>query len=197
MVEDVVKHETKFRRRTPGGLLRVTLALLCLYIAPSASQDGGGSAVERTASENDVKAAFLLNFVSFVEWPPGVGGPSRGPFSICVLGDDPFRGSLDALVVGDSFRDRPIQVRHIRRWQEPCNVLFVSRTFQGPLPILRRVDPGVLTVGEDPDFLRAGGMINFVVDDRRVRFDVNLKAAEEGSVKISSRLLSVARRVEQ
>jgi hypothetical protein len=144
----------------------------------------------RATSEYEVKAAYLLNFARFVEWPAG-----NDPFYICVVGDNPFQGALERLVEGESIDGRPIVVRSLSRWQEPCRILFVSRSERDAFRILRQAGRGVLTVGEEPGFLSDGGMINFVVDERKVKFEVNLKAATESSIRINSRLLSVAKSV--
>lgn len=146
----------------------------------------------RATSEYEVKAAYLLNFARFIEWPA-----SNEPFSICIVGDDPFQGALDRLVEGETVNGRSIIVRRLARWQEPCRILFVSRSTRDVFLILRQTGRGVLTVGEEPGFLSVGGMINFVVDDRKVKFDVNLKAATESSIRIDSRLLRVAKSVQR
>jgi len=141
-------------------------------------------------AEYEVKAAFLLNFIRFTEWPE-----AKDPFDICIVGDDPFQGTLDRLVEGEKINGRQITVRRVPRWEESCRLLFISGSERDVFKLLRQAGPGVLTVGEEAGFLTDGGMINLVVDEHRVRFDVNLKAATSGSVRISSRLLSVARSV--
>jgi len=142
-----------------------------------------------------VKAVFLLNFIRFVEWPQPPAASAKDPFPICIIGDDPFRGTLDRLVQDEVVNGRSIVVRRLAHWQDSCQLLFLSASERDVFRTLGRAGRGVLTVGEAPGFLSDGGMINFVVDDRRVRFDINLNAATHASVKISSRLLSVARTV--
>ncbi len=168
---------------------RAALRLVLCTIAGGILASSQNSA---PSSEYDVKAAYLRNFVSFVEWPQNRIGAS---FNICLLGNDPFRGSLDELVQGESVNGRPVAVRRIGRVENTCQILFVGSTAPAAFPALSAARPGMLLVGEKPSFLREGGMINFVVDSDRVRFDVNLKAAEQSSLKISSRLLAVARTV--
>jgi hypothetical protein len=176
---------------------RFWTALACLFLTGSMSYGQGNTVTSagRSASEYEVKAGFLLNFLRFVEWPMPPAGQAREPFSICIIGDDPFRDILDRMVQGETVSGRPIMVRRLPRWQDPCQLLFVSSSERDVFRTLRQAGPGVLTVGEAPGFLTDGGMINFVVDDRRVRFDINVAAASAASVKISSRLLSVARTV--
>ncbi|MEO8098728.1 MAG: YfiR family protein [Acidobacteriota bacterium] len=167
---------------------------LLLWCAPAWTQNVGAT---RQVSEEEVKAAFLLNFVKFVEWPDSVREAKATPFSICIVGSDPFREALDGLLQGETVAGRPVIVERVRRWQSSCQVVFVGASELDVPQALGGVQPGVLTVGEETRFLREGGMIALVVDNHRVRFDVNLRAANKASVRISSRLLAVARAVER
>jgi hypothetical protein len=173
------------------------LLIWCLSAGVASGQVSFGTPAGRSSSEYEVKAAFLLNFVRFVEWPAMPAAQAKDPISICIVGDDPFQGYLDRVVQGESVNGRPITVRRVPRWQEGCGVLFVSSSEREPLKPIGQTPPGVLTVGESSGFLSDGGMIRFVVDDRKLRFDVNLKAVMEGRVQLSSRLLSVARQVQR
>ncbi len=146
-----------------------------------------------TAAEYDVKAAFLLNFAKFVDWPRAERAAS--PFAICILGDDPFGDSLNRIIAGESLSGRPIEVKHLQRWQASCEMLYISASYPSQASVLSEVGSDVLTVGEAPEFLRDGGMIRFFIDDRRVRFDINRRAVERSSLKMSARLLGVARKV--
>jgi YfiR/HmsC-like len=148
--------------------------------------------------ENDVKAAYLFNFTKFVRWP--VAADVSNEFRICVVGDQAFAASLDAIIKGESADGRPL-VRH-----EPasvdtargCQILFIGREASPRearlLPALR--DLPVLTVGDAPTFLAQGGAIRFVRTGDRLRFDVNIAAAARARLDISSKLLRVARKVE-
>jgi hypothetical protein len=171
----------------------LVVAALFFSSALALGQGGGVNSAGRATSEYEVKAAYLLNFARFVEWP--APAPGNDPFTICIVGDDPFQGALERLVEGEAVNGRPIAVRRLARWQEPCRILFVSRSERDTFRILRQTGRGVLTVGEEPGFLSDGGMINFVVEDRKVKFEVSLKAATEASIRINSRLLSVAKSV--
>jgi hypothetical protein len=149
--------------------------------------------------EYRVKAAFLLHFTKFVEWPPAAFADDRAPFRICVLGEDPFGSALDQIVQGESLNGRKLVVQRLHRAPEPklCQVIFVSAQEKEIPRTLAPLGPGVLTVGEGEEFLRAGGMIAFVLDNRRVRFDISQRAAAAAQLTVSSRLLSVARGVEK
>ncbi|PYT18704.1 MAG: DUF4154 domain-containing protein [Acidobacteria bacterium] len=155
------------------------------------------SAMAQQSLEYQVKAAFLLNFTKFIEWPTAAFDDEHSPIAICVLGDDPFGGALNQIVEGEAVNGRKIVVQTIRRLPPPgsCRVLFVSKSERDTRKLLTGLGPGVLTVGEGDGFLSDGGIIAFVIDNRRVRFDINQSAAAKASVIISSKLLNVARSV--
>lgn len=163
------------------------LLILALALSPVAA------AADRPPQEYEVKAAFLLNFSKFIEWPAAA---AESPFTICILGDDPFGPLLDQMISGETVGGRKLVVQRLgRNKPASCQILFAGRNdLPAPLPGLAR---GVLTVGEGEEFLREGGMIAFVLEDRRVRFNVSQKAALKAGLRISSKLLSVARSVEK
>lgn len=146
--------------------------------------------------EYEVKAAFLFNFVQFVEWP-GESMRAGEPFRICLAGENPFGGVLERTVAGEQAAGRPIEVEAIAADAPPsrCQVLFVPRTLAARAPtILRTVGTlPILTVGESARFLEAGGLVDFVVEGGHVRFDINADAAAARGLRISSKLLRVAR----
>lgn len=172
---------------------------LILYLAALVASIIRLSAAEPAESlEYRVKSAFLLNFAKFVDWPQDNAPAASAQLAICVIGDDPFGGALEQMVQGESVGSRRLVARHYASVpQQKCDVAFISKPLSEVAQLLRSLGPGVLTVGEGDRFLREGGMIAFVIDDRRVRFDVNQAAARSGSVRLSSRLLSVARSVEK
>jgi hypothetical protein len=150
------------------------------------------------APEYGVKAAFLLNFARFVEWPEAAFSGPNAPLEICIFGHDPFGRMLENVVRGEVVQDRSIVVRHVSGVPKPgtCQTFFVSSDAR--VTSIRSLLPrGVLLVSDDPRTLRDGAMIAFAVDSRRVRFDVNQKVAERAGLKISSKLLSIARTVTQ
>ena len=178
-----------------GARRDFSLALLLLTFLPILlAQSSLKPAPTGTPGEYDVKAAFLLNFARFVEWPQPSERPVS-PFAICILGEDPFGDSLTRIVAGESISGRPFVVKHLRKWPDSCEMLFMSASYDSQSGTLAEVGPNVLTVGEAPEFLRDGGMIRFVIDDRRVRFDINRQAVDRSALKMSSRLLGVARTV--
>jgi hypothetical protein len=171
----------------------LTLSVVLLLVA------GWGSAAEASDFEYAIKAAFLYNFAKFVEWPPETFPQASTPVSFCIFGDDPFDGSLDTVVQGETLNGRRLAVRRTRDLPaaRECQVLFVSASEKGrafeALSALRGTS--VLTVGEGKDFLDQGGVIRLFLEQNRMRFDVNLDAAERNHLKISSKLLALARTV--
>jgi hypothetical protein len=150
------------------------------------------------APEYGIKAAFLLNFMRFVDWPETAFSSSDAPREICILGRDPFGRDLTDIMRGEVVQDRSIVVRRVSQIAAAgaCQVVFVSAATNPSR--LRSIQPmGTLIVADDPRFLRDGAMIAFVLEAKRVRFDVNQKAAEMAGLKISSKLLSLARMVVQ
>ncbi len=176
------------KRSSSTGFLLLTV-LLAAFQAAAATE---------TAAEYDVKAAFLYNFTKFVEWPSWAFHDDRSTVRLCVLGEDPFGGSLQELAEGE-VAGRRVTVLRARALGAPtgCQILFVSRSERERLPlILREVrDAPVLTVGDMQGFLEQGGIVNFIVEGSKVRFEISQEAAERAGIRISSRLLRLATRV--
>ncbi|WP_372682468.1 YfiR family protein [Desulfosarcina sp.] len=145
--------------------------------------------------EYRVKAAFLYNFTKFIEWPAH-GGEKGRPFTIGILGEDPFGSEMEALA-GKAVGDESLKVQRFPAWNDraqKCDILFISGSEEKNLPeILRRLDGSpVLTVGDAATYARRGVIINFFMEDNKVRFEINLKQAKRAGLKISSRLLKLA-----
>jgi hypothetical protein len=158
----------------------------------------GAARAEGVAGEYDVKAAFLFNFTKFVEWPPAAFTDEHSLLRVCVLGENPFGKAL-SLLMGDEVGGRRLSLTHLESLNklESCHVLYVSRSERERLgQVLAAVRSApVLTVGDTPGFIDQGGMINFILEGSKVRFDVNQEAAERAGIKISSRLLALAKHV--
>jgi hypothetical protein len=190
--------ERRFRQGNTASVLGPAAFLLgvCLMAVLASSLV---SAAETPPSEYQVKAAYLLNFAKFVEWPVTAFASRDSALRICILGEDPFGRALDQLLEGEVINGRKLLAARMERPPQPgaCQTLFISRSEKDVPAILSQVGPGVLTVSDRDGFLREGGMIAFVLDARRVRFDINLRAASGASLKISARLLNVARAVQK
>jgi hypothetical protein len=132
-----------------------------------------------------------------VGWPSDTPAGGNGPLYICTLGDDPFRGDLEATVANKLIDARTVAVRHFKLPQDAlgCNVVFVSKseTSRASLILAYFRRAPVLTVGDQEDFLGAGGMIRLFLDGKRVRFEINRSSADMARLKVSAQLLLLAR----
>jgi YfiR/HmsC-like len=169
--------------------MAVSLGLIAPVAAPAASQP----------LEYQVKAGFLLNFTKFIEWPPAAFGAADSPLTICILGDDPFGNTLDQVVAGEVVNGRKLMVQRIKQppASNSCQVVFVSKSETEVSKTLSAMGTGVLTIGEGEDFIREGGMVAFQLENRKVRFGISKTKAENAGLKLSSKLLNVAKSVEQ
>lgn len=159
---------------------------------------GSGSLHAEISREYQLKAAFLFNFTKFVEWPARRFADERSPILIGVVGENPIGAALADLVTGRLVNGRPIAVAYPKNTGEMQRVhlLFVARGEEDRLTELQSSGTTVvLTVGESDRFAELGGMINFVVADEKVRFEVNLATAEKHGIKISAQLVKLAARV--
>jgi hypothetical protein len=153
-------------------------------------------ALAPTLNEYDVKAAFLLNFARYVEWPREVFRDLTDPLIICVLGRDPFGHILDDMTVGKAIDGRALAVRRITdaRNAGGCRVLFVASADRR-LPFVlpdASLPSGILTVGEAGSQGASDMVISFTLEEGKVRFTVNMEAADREKVRLSSRLLALA-----
>jgi hypothetical protein len=146
--------------------------------------------------EYQIKAVFLFNFAQFVDWPPATFPDEKSPLIIGVLGKDPFDGSLEEAVRGETVNGRPLLIRRYSRIEEigECEILFISRSEAGRLERIFNALKGrsTLTVGDSDGFAQQGGMIRFVTEQNKVRFRINLESAKAASLTISSKLLRPA-----
>jgi hypothetical protein len=171
---------------------RVQLLLLYLLLSPPAAAQ---------VNEYQLKAAFLYNFVKFVDWPARTFQDPAQAVGICVLGQSPFGDTLQQTVAGKLVAGRALEIHGLPSPApaslHTCHILFVpgseSKRFREIAAPLKATP--VLTVGEAGDFLDHGGMIAFKVERGTVRFEINLAAADCAQIKISSKLLSLAQAV--
>ena len=174
-----------------GNILAIAAAAALLWMLPLAE------AQTSPPGEYQVKAVYLYNFGKFVTWPAGAG--SGNSFVICVLGHDPFGDSLDRTIAGDSINSQQLVAKRITTAREAtgCRILFVSDSEAANLKqILIDVQKlPIVTVSDMPGFTAKGGMIQFVLKENRVRFEVNLGPAERAGLTFSSQLLKVAAEV--
>jgi hypothetical protein len=146
-------------------------------------------------TEYEVEVAYLSNFGRFVEWPARAGS-ATDPFYVCVLGQDPFGPLLDAALKGETIAVAPMLAKRIAGPEDAagCRILFVSSSKDSQLNAILTAlrSSNILTVSDMPGFTRRGGMIQFVLDGSRVRFEINIAAAQRAGLTLSSELLKVA-----
>ena len=147
-------------------------------------------------NEYQVKAFFLYNFARYVEWPSQSFKAVNDPIVICILGQNPFGSALVEAVAGKMVEGRPFVVRQISDIQagDNCHILFVNSSERKLFRSLagRLKGSGVLSVGETQGFTTDGGIINFKLEDGKVRFEIDVDAAGREHLHISSKLLSLA-----
>jgi YfiR/HmsC-like len=150
-------------------------------------------------SEYEIKAGFLFNFTKFVEWPPDAFADSSVPIVLGIVGDNPVTDLLTETAAGKTVNGRAVVVRRFKEGQDlrSCHIVFVSSSEGKHVPqILESVKGSrVLTVGETSGFAQSGGMINFFVEGNKVRLEINLDAAARARLKISAKVIAVARLV--
>ena len=151
-------------------------------------------AVLAQVDEYEVKAAFLLNFTRFVEWPKPSG--SQEAFVICVVGDDPFESVIDQLIKGKIAAGLLIQIWRLKEKADAkqCQIAFIRAGDKTTRQLLEAVRGApVLTVGETEEFLRLGGMIYLSKEQNRVTLVINNVAAVRAGLSVSAKLLSLAK----
>jgi hypothetical protein len=153
------------------------------------------AAQQREAGETALKAAFLYNFTKYVEWPAAAFA-KQGQFRVCVFADPAFTREIEAILAGERVGSRTVRViapdfSEVRS----CHLAYFADADRGAQLVAGLRQAPVLTVGEGPRFLEQGGIISFVLEDDRVRFDINRRGVDRAGLTISSKLLRVARHV--
>lgn len=178
---------------------RVMVMALTFLILGAALVPTAAIAQQSGPSEYQVKAAFLYNFTKYVEWPDSAFADAGSPFVIGVVGRDPFGSALDRTVDGRTVNGRSIEVRRFRRAEDVsgAHILFVSDSESDRVAkIIEHLgNAHTLVVGDMDEFLERGGTINFLIEDSRVRFEINTDASDRAGLTISSKLLALARSV--
>jgi hypothetical protein len=194
-------HSTAFLRDIPGGRApRISHSFRPWFMAVIVTWVLAAVPCLRAQSSKptdyDVKAAYLYNFGHFVEWPANVAPAQNESFTVCVLGQDPFGPVLDATLAGETIAGKRVAAKRISTPQESgnCQILFLSSAEDARLNATIKTlnKQAVLTVSDMPQFSQRGGMIQFVLEGKRVRFEVNLAAVQHAGLTLSSELLKVA-----
>jgi hypothetical protein len=175
------------------GTWRLTLAV-CLVAAAFFAPAVRGA--DKGSLEDQVKSAFILNFVQFVDWPDKTFAKGDDPIVIGVVGSDAVEAALTAATEGKTIKGRKIVIKHFPAESVgPCQVLFIAAASAQQAPgILKAVgDSSTLTVGDSDNFTEISGTIRFYLEDRKVRFEINQAAAERAHLQVSAKLLKLAR----
>lgn len=151
---------------------------------------------QESPTEYQVKAAYLFNFLKFVEWPGDPLASTHGHWVIGIVGENPFGDVLSQIIIGKSVQGHELEVRQFRLGEDlhGCHVLFIGASEKKRLPLMLAALGGasVLTVADMDHFIESGGMIQFVMEEKRVRFAIDVSASSRARLKVSSKLLSLA-----
>jgi YfiR/HmsC-like len=174
---------------------RVSPLLILFLMLASAGRSFGAD--PRTLSEYQIKAGFFFNFTRFVEWPETAFATPTSPILACVAGDTPLTELVTDVAVGKVVNGRAVSIRRVKVSDDlrRCNLLFISagedRRAAEILAGLKKTS--TLTVGETPGFAQAGGMINFSIQENKVKLELNLDATTRAGLKVNSKLIAVSR----
>jgi hypothetical protein len=180
------------RRTPPAGRSGLILLTACAFLfgEPLGAQS-------QVLTEYEIKAGFLFNFTKFVEWPAGTFVNSSAPIILGIVGENPFGNLLTEAATGKAVNGRAVLVRQFKEGQDlrSCQVLFVALTDKKHIvqTLGKLKGSSVLTVGEGSGFTQSGGMIAFLVEGNKVRLEIDLRPASEAQLKISAKVIAVAR----
>ena len=168
------------------------ISTFCLIVCSAANL----AAQEQKAGEYQVKALFLYNFINFVDWPAESSINASATINVCVIGEDPFGSALDE-IENKTVKGKKLAIRFYQANDEPkgCHLLFIPASEKRHTAhILKSVrEANVLTVGDTEESARQGSVIGFYIEQRKVRFAINIEAAKRAGLKISAKLLKLAK----
>jgi YfiR/HmsC-like len=173
--------------------MRTTIVVILVALV------GAGTATSQSSqpSEYQLKAVFLFNFAKFIDWPQTSFASPEAPFAVCVFGKDPFGSVLDDVLLNKTIAARPVVLRRLRDKADArrCQMLFICSSeyeyLQGILDSLHGAN--TLIVGESDGFAASGGIIELTLEQNHVRFTINIDAAERADLRLSSKLLALAK----
>lgn len=191
-----IGQRTRWTGAFPAAHRRLQLYAIALAALLSLAAATSTRAQASPPIEYQVKAAFLFNFAKFVEWPPGTLQSEKDPIILCVFGHDPFGSTLDEIVRGKTINNREVLARRIFELSElkSCQLVFLSNMEDKRLSEVLSSLKGTsaLVVGEGEGFAGRGGGIQFFLEDKKLRFAVNVDAIQRAHLTVSSKLLALA-----
>jgi YfiR/HmsC-like len=177
-------------------LARTTITPLLILIFMLASAATSFAADPETLTEYQIKAGFLFNFTRFVEWPEDAFATPTSPIVACVVGATPLTDLLTEVALGKLVNGRALSITRVKPADDfrGCNLLFISEAAERRTAeiLVRLRKTHTLTVGETPGFPSAGGMINFSIQDNKVKLEMNLDATTRAGLKANSKLIAVS-----
>ncbi len=177
----------------------ILVIIVMALVMASALQAGAESAISR---EHQIKAAFIYNFIKFIDWPEEKLAKSDGVITIGIVGNDPFDGAFEP-IIKKKIKNKKLVIKRFsdsdqdKKALKECHLLYICPMERENLNKITEAvkDSCVLTVGETADFSEAGGIITFVMEDKKVRFEINHAAAKKAGLEVRSQLLRLAKRV--
>lgn len=172
--------------------------VLLFVVIPPAHAGFATAARAKAFEESEVKAVFLFNLTKFIVWPNEPNDGPQGEFAIAILGTDPFGSHLDRVITNESVKGRKITIRRYQNRQEvhwrEIALLFIGREMVGDMADLRVAAraSGVLTVGDIGGFCQAGGMVNLLTVENRIKIEVNVEEARRSDFLVSAQMLKLA-----
>ena len=168
---------------------RIALILLFTCLTKLFSQPG-------STPQAEVKAVFLYNFSQFVEWPANLFSTPNEPFVIAILGENPFGPYLEETIRNEKMNGHPLVIKYFTQPEEMkgCHILFINKKNLSQLSqtLTALKNRSVLTVSDSPAFAQNGGMIQFFIENNKVKFEVNMEAVKDANLSISSKMLRLA-----
>jgi len=179
--------------------VRISLRSQLIAVALVASLPWGQKALADSSKEPLIKAAFIYNFVKFVEWPPARSLNHLPGIDICVLGEDPIGGAGEVFKAASTpqFTLSLVNEPDVRKVARHCHIVFISRSRSGQMGEIMAALKGqpVLTVGDMDSFAEQGGMIGFVMSDNKIKVEVNTRAVTGAGLRVDAQLLEIAMKV--
>ena len=187
------------RGRNLFGAFALTCVAGCFAVAACVTAYADLVQTSPALSQAQIGAAFIFNFAKFTEWPSEAFSDSAAPLTVCFLGADEVRSAFQEISAGKAVNGRPVVVRNVKSAGEvlDCRIVYMDSANSALLPgVVKNAHQRCgLVIGTSDDFLARGGIIKLQVENNRMRFDVNIGAAGRAKIRLSSKLLALARSV--